>query len=404
MIASDAFPRALEAKLRRAAREMPVVTITGPRQSGKSTLCRRVFRGKPYVNLEAPDVRGEALRDPRAFLARFPRGAVLDEIQRAPDLVSYLQALVDEDATPGRWILTGSQHLALSRSVAQSLAGRTAILQLLPLTHAEAMTFPLPCADVWTEVARGGYPRIRARKLDPAGWFESYIATYLERDVRDMRHVGDLTVFQTTMRLLAGRTACLLNLASLGSDAGIAQNSARAWVSVLEATYVIARLPPLLPAVRKRLVKTAKVHFVDSGLAAWLLGIRTAEQLDRHPLRGALFESWVHAEVLKLKCNSTTIADLAFYRDQHGLEADLVVDTGDRMFVVEVKSGRTVADDWFAPLRRVAETLRGTSRGGTRREVVPVIIYAGERSTTQSGVRIASWREVREVFQAPRPR
>jgi predicted AAA+ superfamily ATPase len=395
----DSLPRSIEPRVRRAAREMPVVTIVGPRQSGMSTLCRRVFRGKPYVNLEAPDVRSEALRDPRAFLGRYPKGAVLDEIQRAPDLVSYLQGLVDEDPAPGRWILTGSQHLTLSKSVAQSLAGRTAVLQLLPLSQAEASAFPLRPGDVWTEVARGGYPRIRARKLDAAGWFEAYVATYLERDVRDIRQVGDLAAFQTVMRLLAGRTASLLNLTSLGNDAGIAQNSARAWISVLEATYVIARLQPLLPNVRKRLVKTPKVHFIDSGLAAWLLGIRSAEQLDHHPLRGSLFESWVHAEVMKLRLNTGSIADVAFYRDQHGLEADLVVDAIDRLFVVEVKSGRTVASDWFAPLQRVAEALRQAKVLTAGREVIPMVVYAGDRSSTQAGVRLVAWHEVESAFR-----
>jgi predicted AAA+ superfamily ATPase len=399
MAPDDALPRALESRLRKAARQMPVVTVTGPRQSGKSTLCRRVFRGKPYVNLEAPDVRAEALRDPRAFLVRYPKGAVLDEIQRAPEIVSYLQALVDEDSTPGRWVLTGSQHLALASSVAQSLAGRTAVLQLLPLTHAEAAAFPLRRGDVWTEVARGGYPRIRARKLDATSWLETYVATYLERDVRAIRQVGDLAAFQTMMRLLAGRTSSLLNLASLGGDAGIAQNSARAWLSVLEATYVVARLPPLVVNLRKRLVKAPKVHFVDSGLAAWLLGIRSAEQLDRHPLRGAVFESWVHAELLKLRFNSGAIVDMAFYRDQHGLEADLVVVAVDRLFVVEVKSGRTVASDWFPPLQRIAETLRGAKTLTAGREVLPMVIYAGERSSTQSGVRVVPWAAIEEAIR-----
>jgi hypothetical protein len=397
----DSLPRALESRLRRAAREMPVVTLTGPRQSGKSTLCRRVFRGKPYVNLEAPDVRADAIRDPRAFLARYSTGAVLDEIQRAPELVSYLQVAADEDPAAGRWILTGSQNLALSRSIAQSLAGRTAILELLPLSQAEASAFPLRRGDVWTEVLRGGYPRIRARKLNAGSWLETYVATYLERDVRDLRHVGDLSAFQTAMRLLAGRTATLLNLQALGSDAGIAQNSARAWLSVLEATYVVTRLRPLLPNFRKRLVKTPKLHFIDSGLAAWLLGIRTADQLDRHPLRGALFESWAYSELLKLKLNTASISNLAFYRDQHGVEADVIVDAVDRVFVVEVKSGRTLASDWFGQVTRVAELLRD-SPFAAEREVVPVVIYAGERSSTQAGVRILSWREIETITASSR--
>lgn len=395
MSASEALPRSIEPALRRAAREYAVVTLTGPRQSGKSTVCRRLFRGKPYVTLEAPDVREEALRDPRAFLRRHPKGAVLDEIQRAPDLTSYLQGMVDEDPSPGRWILTGSQHLAISRTVSQSLAGRTAMLELLPLDDHESRRFPNRGEDVWAEVLQGGYPAIRARGLDASEWLSGYVRTYLERDVRDLKQVGDLTAFQTMMRLLAGRTGQLLNLTAVGNDVGVVQATIRAWISVLEATYVVTRVPPLAANVRKRLVKTPKLHFLDSGLVCWLLGVRSRQALQSHPLRGAIFETWVHSEFAKARCHEGLVQNIDFYRDQHGVEADLVVTLPGTVLVVEVKSAETVAGDWFPRIVRVAETVAEALPS----RVQPVIVYAGDRASTQQGVRIVPWNAIRELLR-----
>lgn len=283
--------RNLEPVLKRQAQQFPIVTVTGPRQSGKTTLCRAAFPDKPYVSLEPPDVRQFALDDPRGFLARYPTGAVIDEVQRAPALLSYLQADVDEHREPGRYILTGSANLNLLHSVSQSLAGRTALLTLLPLTLDEVRRFDVNPQDLDDTLWRGCSPAVFDRRLDPHDWYPSYVATYIERDVRSLLNVGDLGAFQRFVGLCAGRTSQLLNLSSLGADTGVRHATAGAWLSVLEASYLAWRLQPLHANVTSRLVKTPKLHMVDSGLVCYLIGIRTAEQLRQHPLRGFIFES-----------------------------------------------------------------------------------------------------------------
>lgn len=384
--------RLLRAPLLRLARRHPVVTVTGPRQSGKSTLCRAAFPRKPYVSLEPLDQRDLAQHDPRAFLARYPRGAVIDEVQRAPDLLSYVQEAVDSDARPGQYILTGSQQLGLLEVVTQTLAGRTALLQLLPLNLTEIRLFPKPPVDLWTLVWTGGYPRIFDRRLPADEWLSSYAATYVERDVRQLVNVGDLLTFQTFVRLCAGRVGQLVNLSALGADAGITHMTARAWLSVLEASFIAFRLPPLHRSLTKRLVKTPKLYFYDTGLLCWALGIRSPEQLESHPLRGAVFECWVISEILKHHTHRGLSARLSFFRDQKGHECDLVIDHGDRLTAVEIKSGRSVASDVFAALSRVVDDLR-VGPGGTA-PVAPVVVYAGDESHARTAAHQLSWREV----------
>jgi predicted AAA+ superfamily ATPase len=357
--------------LRDRASTFPVVTLTGPRQSGKSTLCRELFPGLAYVNLEAPDVRRAAVDDPRAFLRAFTDrpnpGAILDEVQRAPELLSYLQVLVDDDPTPGRWIVTGSQHLQLLSSVSQSLAGRTAVLQLLPMHRDEVRQFAQHPTTLDDTLLAGGYPRIFDAGLAPSTWLSAYVATYIERDVRTIADVGDLVAFQRFVELCAGRTAQLLNLSSLAADAGIAQPTAKAWLSILEASFLTFRLPPLARNIGKRLGKMPKLHFIDSGLVCWLLGIRDRDQLARHPLRGAIFETWVVSEILKRRTARGELLSnwrgMSFYREQGGLEADLVVEEGGELTVVEMKSGATPSSDMLASARRVAERLSGPRSG-----------------------------------------
>jgi uncharacterized protein len=383
------------------ARRHPVVTITGPRQSGKSTLCRAAFPRKPYVSLEPPDQRDLARDDPRAFLARFPHGAVIDEVQRAPELLSYVQEVVDRDPTPGRYILTGSHQLRLTEAVSQTLAGRTALLQLLPLNLTEIQRFQKAPSDLWTLIWTGGYPRIYDRKLPADEWLSGYASTYVERDVRQLVNVGDLLAFQTFVRLAAGRVGQLLNLSALGADAGITHMTARAWLSVLEASFVAFRLPPLHRNLTKRLVKTPKLYFHDTGLLCWALGIRTPEQLETHPLRGAIFECWVVSEVLKHHTHRGVTPRLSFFRDQKGHECDLVIEQGDRIIAAEIKSGRSVAADVVAALSRVVDDLRA-GPGGTV-PVVPLVVYAGNDSLARTAAYQLAWREVdRFKWTAPR--
>jgi predicted AAA+ superfamily ATPase len=380
--------RTLEGRLRAVARKFPIVTITGPRQSGKTTLCRTVFADRPYANLEAPDVRAFAQEDPRGFLEGYPSGVVLDEVQRTPELLSYIQAVSDARPAPARFILTGSANFALLHAVGQSLAGRTALLTLPPLGLDEIRRFPRGTEDLYRLLWQGSYPALFDRGLEPGDWYPSYVATYLERDVRALLNVGDLLAFQTFLRLAAGRTGQLLNLSALGADAGVTHVTARSWLSVLEASYVAWRLPPFHSNLGKRLVKTPKLHFLDSGLVCYLLGIRSPDQLREHPLVGFVFETWVAAEILKARINRGLPASLSFYRDRKGVEVDLLVELGRSLLAVETKSSRTVVAEFFVGLQAVSDALavRGASPSVKR-----FVVYGGTETQRRSGVTVVPW-------------
>lgn len=380
--------RVLEPRLRQLATKFPVVTVTGPRQSGKTTLCRAVFPDKPYVSLEAPDVQDFARRDPRRFLAERRDGAILDEVHRVPELLSYLQPLVDEIRGAGRFVLTGSANFALLHSLGQSLAGRTALLELLPLSLEEVRRFPAPPTDLLDLLCRGTAPAVYDRDLEPGDWYPSYVATYVERDVRTILKVGDLTAFQTFLRLCAGRTSQLVNLSALGADTGITHATAKAWLSVLEAGYVAWRLPPHHVNVTSRLVKTPKLHFFDTGIVCYLLGIRSADQLREHPLRGAIFETWVASEICKARVHRGLAAGLGFFRDRKGNEVDVVVELGRELLAVEVKSGQTIAADFFAGLRTFA-ALNAAAR--PRRRTRGVLVYGGDTAQNRSDGTAVPW-------------
>lgn len=388
------IPRTLAAVVAERARQLPVLTVTGPRQSGKTTLCRAAFPEKPYVSLETPDVREEALRDPRAFLARFPDGAILDEVQRTPELPSYLQEIVDARKRNGEWILTGSQHFALVERITQSLAGRTAMLQLLPLSLEEIRSQRTP-ASLDEQILRGGYPRLYDQDIPPQAWFGDYVMNYVERDVRQIQEIGDLGAFQTFLRMSAGRVGQVLNLSALGADCGITHTTARRWLSVLEASYVAFQLRPLHRNVTKRLTKSPKLHFYDTGLAAHLLGIRTRDELAYHPLRGALFENWVVTEVLKWRWNRGLPTDLAYYRDARGTEIDLVVEKALDPIAVEIKAGQTPTFDVGAAFASFEATLRSVP--ASTRSVERRVVYGGERSVDVERVRYLPWNEIDRV-------
>ena len=387
LIDREIAPRVLE-----AARQMPSLTVTGPRQSGKTTLCRSLFPEHPYVTLEAPDTRAFATEDPRGFLAAFEEGAVIDEVQRAPHLLSYLQGDIDDDPAPGRWILTGSQNLALLEAVSQSLAGRTALFNLFTLTRGEIVRFPRHPEGLFQAMLAGSYPRIFDRDLDPSEWLRSYVATYIERDVRLISNIGDLALFQRFVQLCAGRTAQLLNYSSLAGDCGISQPTAKAWLSVLEAGFVVFRLPAFHSNLRKRLVKMPKLHFYDTGLVCWLLGIRTADQLLSHPLRGAVFETWVVSEITKHRANGGELAGLTFYRDRNGVEADLLIERPDRITLVEAKSATTPSSSFFRGAWTVRKHLATLPQPSD-----VMVVYGGDELQNRSVGTLMPWRRLHDV-------
>ncbi len=382
--------RDLEARLKKVARQFPAVILTGPRQSGKSTLCRAMFPDHPYTSLEAPDVREFAIEDPRGFLAQYPAGAVLDEVQRAPDLPSYLQGLIDEDPSPGRWILTGSQNLALLETISQSLAGRAAILHLLPLARSEVLRFARHPSTLDETLLTGGYPRIFDFQLDSTDWLRSYVATYVERDVRRLMNIGDLTTFQRFVELCAGRTAQMLNYSALAGDCGITQPTAKAWLSVLETSFVAFRLPAFSGNVRKRLTKMPKLHFHDTGLVCWLLGIRNVEQLRSHPLRGAIFETWVVSEILKHRTNAGEVGGLYHYRDQSRVEADLVIEHPDRLTLVEAKAAQTATGELLKGIRRAQGVLSAI------RECAACVAFGSENEQRRADATLLPWSRIHE--------
>jgi uncharacterized protein len=383
--------RLLQPRLQDLATRYPVLTLTGPRQSGKTTLSRMAFPKLPYVSLENPTQRELAHSDPIAFLGRHRQGAIIDGVQRVPELFSYLQGMVDEDPRPGRFLLTGSQNLALVGTVTQSLAGRTTLTELLPLSLQEIRRFPDPPGQLEDLVWQGGYPRIYERKLPAQEWLADYTATYVERDVRQVLHVGDLLLFQTFLRLCAGRTGHILNLSSLANDCGISQPTARSWLSVLEASYIVFRLPAFFANLGKRLIKAPKLYFYDTGLAASLLNIEQPRQLETHPLRGALFETWVAAEIAKAHLHRGRRPRLSFYRDRRGLEIDLVVERGTDLLLVEVKSAQTPSGQALASFERFEEVLAGKQ---VPRIADRVVVYAGNETQRRSQGTILSWRDL----------
>ncbi len=386
MIERDLAPRLAE-----AARIWPCVTVTGPRQSGKTTLCRAMFPHHQYASLEDPDVRAFASEDPRGFLAQFPEGAVLDEIQRVPELQSYLQGVIDSDPAPGRWILTGSQNFTLLESVSQSLAGRTAVHSLLPMTHNESERFPVPAQTLDETLFTGSYPRIFDRSMDPSDWFRSYVATYVERDVRTVANVGSLPTFQRFAALCAGRTSQLLNFSSLAGDCGISQPTAKSWFGVLETSFMAFRLPAFHGNLRKRLVKTPKLHFYDTGLVCWLLGIRTPEQLRAHPLRGPIFETWAVSEIVKRQTNQGEVHRLSHYRDRNGAEADIIVKWSGGKMLVDAKSGATASSSFLQGARRVRKHLDILTPSPA------VVVYGGDERQRRGTDSLVPWRELHGV-------
>lgn len=384
------IPRTAAPLIHTLLQGFPVATVTGPRQSGKTTLARAIMAGKPYRSLEDPDQRAFALDDPRGFLAQLPDGGVLDEIQRAPELLSYLQTQVDADGRMGRFLLTGSQQLGLLSSVTQSLAGRSGMVELLPLTYAELSEASMAPADLDTAMFKGGYPALYDRPLQPQHWFSAYVSAYVERDVRQLLNVKDLSAFQRFVRLCAGRSGQIVNLSTLAADCGINHNTAKAWISVLEASYVVYLLQPHHANFNKRLVKSPKLYFYDTGLLCWLLGIQAAQQLTTHPLRGAIFETWVISELRKTWMHRGNPPAFYFWRDSYGLEVDLLIDQAGSLTPIEIKSGMTINRDYFTTLQRW-KALAGSQAAEA------ILIYGGTEGQKRTDVRVLGWQQVKEL-------
>lgn len=391
--------RTLTTRLTALLGPFPVVYLTGPRQSGKTTLARAAFPEFRYLSLEDIQNRHEAAEDPKGFLNRQGKapGIILDEVQRAPDLFSYLQGMVDE-GRGGPFLLTGSQHFLLSEKISQSLAGRAAILELLPFSIAELLGRPArtpeqllddipaangpPASNLDEVLFAGTFPRIHDKLLDPYSWLDGYVRTYVERDVRTISGVGDLDSFIRFVGLCAGRAGQLLNSSALGSDAGVSHVTARKWLSILRASYVIDLLPPHHENFSKRLVKSPKLYFADTGLLCHLLGLRRAEDLACHPLRGAIFENFVVTEFRKLFLHSGQRPPVFFWRDSHGHEVDLLVDLGRRRVPVEIKAGSTVASDFLLGLDRYI-AMSGDQEG--------ILVYGGRDEYRLKSHHIRPW-------------
>ncbi|PIZ66683.1 AAA family ATPase [Candidatus Roizmanbacteria bacterium CG_4_9_14_0_2_um_filter_39_13] len=386
--------RAIEDTLKRQFGTFPIIALTGPRQAGKTTLLKDIFSQIPYVSLEDLDTRSFAREDPRGFLTTHSPPVIFDEVQHVPELFSYIQTKSDEERKTGQYILSGSQHFLLLDNISQSLAGRAGILHLLPFTMQEVEhldTFPVRYEDL---IYRGLYPRIwDIESLEPSIWYRSYIKTYLERDVRSIKEVTDLSQFHKFLKLCAGRTGQILNLSALANDTGITHNTARSWISVLETSFVVFLLKPYYKNFNKQITKSPKLYFYDAGLATSLLGIESPQQIITHPLKGALFETMIVSEFIKYQMN-TQRSDVGFYlRDKTGHEIDyLAKQAGGDSIAVEIKAGKTVSSDYFENLRY----WDGMTQEGIGKNYV---VYGGDQIQKRTEGSVLPWKKVSEVFK-----
>ena len=366
------FSRSLTTYIQLLATKYPVVTLLGPRQSGKTTLVRAAFPKKPYVNMEDPENRSLALLDPKSFMAAYPEGAIFDEVQRTPHLLSYIQVQVDERNQNGLFILTGSHQAELHSAVSQSLAGRTALLRLLPLSLQEMRQANIT-SSLQEIILKGGYPKIYKENLPIANAYSSYFQTYVERDVRQILQIKDVVQFERCIKLIAGRVGQLVNYSSLAADVGVSAVTIKEWVAVLEATYVLTRLEPYFENFGKRVIKSPKLYFTDTGLACYLLGIDSEEQLIKDPLYGNLFENWVIIELMKTRYNQGVDPRLYFYRDVSGKEVDLLFQKGSRLMPIEIKSSKT-----FSPA--LIEGLKYFHEQAPEKALEGALIYGGTQT------------------------
>lgn len=385
--------RDLESMLKKVAQEFPVVTLFGPRQSGKTTLAQLTFQHHMYVSLEDLDIRMQALEDPRGFLEHYanPHGIILDEVQHVPSLLSYIQTYVDQKKQPGYFILTGSQNFLINQAVTQTLAGRMAILTLLPCSIAELEKSNVLPEMIEDLVYKGSYPSLYAQERMVSLWYSSYIASYIERDVRQVTNIGDLATFKLFLKLCAGRVGQLLNVSSLANDCGISLRTAQEWLSILQASYVIVLLQPHYKNFSKRLVKTPKLYFFDTGLACSLLGLESAAQVVSHYLRGGLVENLIITDLYKQYYNSSREPQIYFWRDNHGHEIDCLLEKGDTLVPIEIKAGRTLTKDYFSTFDFWHQLTGGLP-------AMAFVVYGGYENKNFSYGNAVSWRSVNTIF------
>ncbi|MFN8354596.1 MAG: ATP-binding protein [Spirosomataceae bacterium] len=362
------------------------MAVVGPRQSGKTTLCRAVFPEKPYVSLENPDVLDFATTDPRGFLSQFDNenGAILDEIQKAPHLFSYLQQILDETKKKGLFILTGSNNFLLQENISQSLSGRIAYLQLLPLSLEELKPSKYLKNNYTSHIFTGGYPEVIADEINPIDWFPNYISTYIERDVRQLKNINNLSLFTKLLRMCAGRTGQILNMASLANDCGIDQKTVASWLGILQSSYIIYLLKPYYNNFNKRITKTPKLYFYDTGVACSLLSIKSAEQIAIHAAKGALFENLMVSELLKNRFNAGETDNLFYWRDKTGNEVDIIAENAEKLTAIELKAGETINNDFFKGLDYFSKL--------NIADIEKIVIYGGNQTQQRSnGISIKSW-------------
>jgi len=385
------IPRASLASIVVSSQESPVVVLMGPRQSGKTTLAKAAFPDYQYVTLSNRDTQQFAEDDPRAFLQQYSHQVIIDEAQMAPSLFSYLQELVDDDPSPGRFILTGSQNFLLMEQVSQSLSGRVALHKLLPLSYQELSAAGLFKRGLDFNIWQGGYPRIYNQNLNPTKWYSDYITTYIERDVRTLKHITQLAEFQRFLKLCAARSGQILNFSSIANDCGISVNTAKSWLSVLEASFIVYLLKPYYKNFNKRMIKAPKLYFYDTGLVCSLLNIQTPEQLSVHHLRGELFENLIVNEVKKYEFNHNIPDNLYYWRDKTGHEIDLLVEKGDSLQNIEIKSSKTIQTAHFKNLNWFSKNMDMDHQNW--------LIYGGDQNQLRQDVKVLSWLNLDSFFE-----
>jgi uncharacterized protein len=377
--------RIAQIRLENLAKTFRSVAVTGPRQSGKTTLCRAVFPEKPYVFLENPDILEYAQTDPRGFLSQYKNGAILDEIQKTPHLFSYLQQILDETKQKGLFIMTSSNNFILQENISQSLSGRIAYLQLLPLSLTELQGNYLKPEYAW-HLLHGGYPEVIAEDIEPTDWFPNYISTYIERDVRQLKNINNLALFTKLLRMCAGRTGQILNMSALANDCGIDQKTVAAWLGVLQSSFIVYLLKPFYNNFNKRITKTPKLYFYDTGLACSLLSIKTTEQMATHAAKGALFENLIVSELLKDKFNKGETNNLYYWRDKTGNEVDILTEEEGKLTAIELKAGETISNDYFKGLNYFSALASNNPE--------KILVYGGNQSQSRSnGIVVKPWNE-----------